>query len=140
MLAPFNLQNRINENRELLKPHVSNKNLYVEAGDFIVMIVGEPNARKDYHFNESEELFYQLEGEITVRIQENGKTKDIIIKEGDMFLLPSNIPHSPMRGANTVGFVIERGRKGTDLADGLMCFCDECNHKVPAFRFSLEII
>jgi len=140
MLAPFNLQNWINENRELLKPPVSNKNLYVEAGDFIVMIVGGPNARKDYHFNESEELFYQLEGEITVRIQENGKAKDIIIKEGDMFLLPSNIPHSPMRGANKVGWDIERVRKGTDLTDGLMWFCDECNHKLHEFRFPLENI
>ena len=80
MLAPFNLQKWIDENRDLLKPPVSNKNLYVEAGDFIVMIVGGPNARKDYHFNESEELFYKIEGEITFRIQEDGKAKDIIIK------------------------------------------------------------
>ena len=140
MLAPFNLKKWIDENRHLLKPPVSNKNLYVEAGDFIVMIVGGPNARKDYHFNESEELFYQIEGDITVRIQEDGKPKDIVIKEGDIFLLPSNIPHSPMRGANTVGLVIERVRKGTDLSDGLMWFCDECNHKLKEYRFPLENI
>lgn len=140
MKAPFNLQNWINENRDLLKPPVSNKNLYVEAGDFIVMIVGGPNARKDYHYNESEELFYQLEGEITVRIQEDGQAKDIIIKEGDIFLLPGNTPHSPIRGANTVGLVIERVRKGTDMVDGLMWFCDECNHKLHEYKFSLENI
>jgi 3-hydroxyanthranilate 3,4-dioxygenase len=140
MLAPFNLQKWIDENRDLLKPPVSNKNLYVEAGDFIVMIVGGPNARKDYHFNESEELFYQIEGDITVRIQENGKPKDVIIKEGDIFLLPSNIPHSPMRGENTVGLVVERVRKGTDLSDGLMWFCDECNHQLHVYRFPLEDI
>lgn len=140
MLAPFNLQKWIDENRHLLKPPVSNKNLYVEAGDFIVMVVGGPNARKDYHFNESEELFYQIEGDITVRIQEDGKPKDIVIKEGDIFLLPGNIPHSPMRGANTVGLVIERVRKGTDLSDGLMWFCDECNHKLKEYRFPLENI
>ena len=98
MLAPFNLNKWIDENRDLLKPPVNNKNLYKEAGDFIVMIVGGPNARKDYHFNESEELFYQLEGDITVKIQLDGQSKEIQIKEGDMFLLPSNIPHNPIRG------------------------------------------
>lgn len=140
MLAPFNLQKWIDDNRDLLKPPVGNKNLYVEAGDFIVMIVGGPNARKDYHFNESEELFYQIEGDATVRIQENGKARDIVIKEGDIFLLPGNIPHSPIRGANTVGLVIERVRKGSNLVDGLMWFCDECNHKLHEYRFPLEDI
>ncbi|MFO0495714.1 MAG: 3-hydroxyanthranilate 3,4-dioxygenase [Flavobacteriia bacterium] len=137
MLAPFNLQKWIDENRDLLKPPVSNKNLYVEAGDFIVMIVGGPNARKDYHFNESEELFYQIEGDITVRIQEDGKAKDVIIKEGDIFLLPGNTPHSPIRGENTIGLVIEKVRKGTDLVDGLMWFCDKCNNKLHEYRFPL---
>lgn len=137
---PFNLNKWIEENRDLLKPPVSNKNLYVKAGDFIVMIVGGPNARKDYHFNESEELFYQLEGDINVRIQEEGKAVDIPIREGDMFLLPANVPHSPMRGDNTVGLVIERVREGTDLTDGLMWFCDECNHKLHEFKFPLRDI
>lgn len=140
MLLPFNLKAWIDENRNLLKPPVSNKNLYVEAGDFIVMIVGGPNARKDYHYNESEELFYQIEGDITVRIQEDDKARDIQIKEGDIFLLPGNIPHSPIRGANTVGLVIERVRKGTNLTDGLMWFCDKCNHKLKEYRFPLENI
>lgn len=139
-MAPFNLQKWIDDNRDLLKPPVSNKNLYHEAGDFIVMIVGGPNARKDYHFNESEELFYQIEGDICVRIQEDGKARDIIIKEGEMFLLPGNTPHSPMRGENTVGLVIEKVRKGTDLQDGLMWFCEECNNKLHEYRFPLSNI
>jgi len=105
MLAPFNLNQWINDNRDKLKPPVSNKNLYHEAGDFIVMVVAGPNARKDYHYNESEELFFQIEGDITVRIQHEGKPKDILVKEGDMFLLPANTPHSPMRGENTIGLV-----------------------------------
>lgn len=140
MMVPFNLQKWIDDNRDLLKPPVGNKNLYKEAGDFIVMIVGGPNARKDYHYNESEELFYQIEGDITVRIQEEGKAKDIIIKEGEMFLLPGNTPHSPMRGPNTVGLVIEKVRKGTDLVDGLMWFCENCNNKLHEFRFPLSNI
>lgn len=137
MLAPFNLQKWIDENRDLLKPPVNNKVLYKEAGDFIVMIVGGPNARKDYHFNESEELFYQLEGDMTVKVQLDGKAEEIQIKEGEMFLLPSNIPHNPIRPAGTIGLVVERVRKGTDLSDGLMWFCDKCNHKLQEYRFPL---
>jgi 3-hydroxyanthranilate 3,4-dioxygenase len=140
MLAPFNLQKWIDENRDSLKPPVSNKNLYKEAGDFIVMVVAGPNARKDYHYNEGEELFYQIEGDIIVRVQENGQAKEVIIKEGEMFLLPANTPHSPSRGENTIGLVIERVRKGTDLQDGLMWFCEKCNHHLKTYRFPLENI
>jgi 3-hydroxyanthranilate 3,4-dioxygenase len=140
MLAPFNLQKWIDENRDLLKPPVGNKNLYKEAGDFIVMVVGGPNARKDYHYNESEELFYQLEGDALVRIQHDGKPKDIIVREGEMFLLPANTPHSPIRGENTVGLVIERVRKGTELTDGLFWYCEKCNTELKQYRFKLENI
>lgn len=104
------------------------------------MVVGGPNSRKDYHYNESEELFYQLEGDIIVRVQEDGKAKDIEIKQGEMFLLPGNTPHSPNRGANTVGLVIEKVRKGTDLIDGLMWFCDNCNNLLKEYKFPLENI
>jgi len=140
MTAPFNLFKWIEENRDILKPPVGNKNLYKEAGDFIVMIVGGPNARKDYHYNESEELFFQLEGDIMVKIQEDGKSKEVHIKEGEMFLLPGSVPHSPVRGENTVGLVIERVRKGTDLMDGLMWFCENCNHPLKTYKFKLENI
>lgn len=140
MKGPFNLFKWIEDNRDLLKPPVGNKNLYKEAGDYIVMIVGGPNARKDYHYNESEELFFQLEGDITVNIQEDGKAKAIQIKEGEIFLLPAKIPHSPIRGENTVGLVIERVRKGTDLMDGLMWFCEKCNNPLQSYKFKLENI
>jgi len=137
---PFNLQKWIDDNRDLLKPPVGNKNLYVDAGDYIVMIVGGPNARKDYHYNESEELFYQLEGHINVRIQEDGSAVDVPIKEGEMFLLPANVPHSPMRSEGSVGLVIERVRIGTDMKDGLMWFCDKCNNKLHETYFPLTNI
>ena len=140
MMAPFNLQKWIDENRDLLKPPIGNKNLYKEAGDFIVMVVGGPNARKDYHYNEGEELFYQIEGDIVVRIQEDGEAKDIVIKEGELFLLPANVPHSPLRGEHTVGLVIERVRKGTDLVDGLFWFCEDCNTELKHYRFPLNNI
>jgi 3-hydroxyanthranilate 3,4-dioxygenase len=137
---PFNLTKWISENRHLLKPPVGNKNLYHKAGDFIVMIVGGPNARKDYHYNQSEEWFFQIEGNINVRIQEDGKAVDIPINEGEMFLLPAKIPHSPMRSEGSVGLVIEKVRKGTNDKDGLLWFCDQCNHKLHETYFSLTNI
>ncbi len=135
---PFNLNKWIEENRDKLKPPVANKNLYPEGQDYIVMVVGGPNARKDYHFNETEELFYQLEGNITVKIQEGGKPVEVNLGPGDMFLLPSNIPHNPIREAGSIGLVIERVRKGKGMNDGLMWFCDHCNNKLYEHYFELQ--
>lgn len=137
---PFNLQKWIDQNRDLLKPPVANKNLYPEGTDYIVMIVAGPNARKDYHYNETEELFYQLEGDINVRIQDEGKAVDIPIRAGEMFLLPPKVPHSPMRSKGSIGLVIERIRKDTDYKDGLLWFCDNCNNKLHDTYFPLENI
>ena len=92
---PFNFKQWIDENRHLLKPPVGNKVVY-ENTEFIVMVVGGPNSRKDYHYNESEEFFYQLEGNITVKIQENGQSVDVPINEGDIFFLPPKVPHNPV--------------------------------------------
>jgi 3-hydroxyanthranilate 3,4-dioxygenase len=137
---PFNLQKWIDENRHLLKPPVANKNLYPEGTDYIVMIVGGPNARKDYHYNETEELFYQLEGNINVRIQEDGQPVDIKLGPGDMFLCPPGIPHSPGRSEGSIGLVIERFRKGKGYKDGLLWFCDKCNNKLHETYFELSNI
>ena len=136
---PFNLSQWIEENRELLKPPVGNKNLYTESGDYIVMIVAGPNARKDYHYNETEELFYQIEGDITVYIQQNGKKVEIPIKEGEMFLLPAKVPHSPVRPAGSIGLVIERKRE-TQHKDGRMWFSDTANAKLYEEYFHLTNI
>lgn len=137
---PFNLQQWIDENRAILKPPVGNHNLYHDAGDFIVMVVGGPNARKDYHYNETEEIFYQIEGDIEVGIQEDGKAVTIPIKQGDMFLLPAKMPHQPRRGANTVGLVIEAKRDDREMKDGLLWFCEHCNHKLHETYFVLHNI
>lgn len=134
---PFNLNQWIDDNRDLLKPPVANKNLYKEAGDYIVMIVGGPNARKDYHYNETEELFYQLEGNIEVHIQEDGEKKTMKLGPGDMYLHPAGVPHSPVRFDKSIGLVIERKRKGTNFMDGLQWYCDHCNHKLHEVKFPL---
>lgn len=137
---PFNLNAWIEENRNLLKPPVGNKNLYKDAGDYIVMIVAGPNARKDYHYNETEELFYQLEGSINVIIQEDGERKEMKLNAGDMYLHPAKVPHSPSRSAGSIGLVIERKRAGKGFTDGLLWFCDNCNHKIHETYFELHDI
>jgi 3-hydroxyanthranilate 3,4-dioxygenase len=137
---PFNLNNWITENRHLLQPPVGNKNLYVDSGDYIVMIVAGPNARKDYHYNETEELFYQLEGSIKVIIQEEGERKEMELNAGDMYLNPAKTPHSPVRSQGSIGLVIERKRAGKGFTDGLMWFCDHCNHKLYDVYFELHNI
>ena len=90
------------------------------------MVVGGPNIRKDYHINEGEEFFYQLEGDMILKIREKGKPKDMPIKEGEIFLLPPKVPHSPQRLDNTVGLVVERKRHAGEM-DGFQWYCDKCN-------------
>lgn len=138
--APFNLNKWIEDNRALLKPPVGNKNLYKDAGDYIVMIVAGPNARKDYHYNETEELFYQLEGNIEVHIQEDGKKRTMKLGPGDMYLHPAKVPHSPVRKEGSIGLVIERKRASMNVDDGLLWFCDNCNHKLYEAYFTLHDI
>ncbi len=133
----FNLQAWIDEHRHLLKPPVANK--CIVDGDFIVMIVGGPNARTDYHWDEGPEFFYQLEGEMVLKVQEDGQARDIVIKAGDMFYLPPRVPHSPQRSAGGIGLVIERKRLPHEK-DGLLWFCEQCNHKLYEEFFTLENI
>jgi len=137
---PFNLLNWIEEHRQELKPPVGNKNLYKEADDYIVMVVGGPNARKDYHYNETEELFYQLEGFIEVAVQQDGQKKTLKLGPGDMYLHPARVPHSPVRHEGSVGLVIERRREHLNLRDGLLWYCESCNHKLHEVYFTLKDI
>ena len=130
----FNLQAWIDGNRHLLKPPVGNK--CIVDGDFIIMIVGGPNARTDYHWDEGPEFFYQLEGGMVLKIQEDGAVRDIPIQAGEMFYLPPRVPHSPQRSAGGVGLVIERRRLPHER-DGLLWFCERCNHKLYEEFFAL---
>lgn len=136
---PFSFKKWIDDNRDLLKPPVGNQIVYQDNDDFIVMVVGGPNKRKDYHFNETEEFYYQIEGDIILRIIEDNKSVDIPIKEGEIFLLPPRVPHSPQRPANTVGLVMELHRKHGEK-DGFMWFCENCNHRLHEEYFHLTDI
>lgn len=126
---PFNFRAWIEEHRHLLKPPVGNQQVYKGNDDFIIMVVGGPNSRKDYHYNATEEFYYQLEGSIVLKIIEDGKPVDIPIKEGEIFLLPGGVPHSPQRPPNTVGLVIERYRE-EGQEDGFMWYCENCGNKL----------
>jgi len=137
---PFNLNKWIDENRHLLKPPVGNKSIYTDSEDYIVMVVAGPNARKDYHYNETEELFYQVEGNIKVLVQIDGKRVEMELHAGDMYLHPAKTPHSPVRSENSIGLVIERKRAGKGYTDGLLWFCENCNHKLHEVYFELHDI
>ena len=138
MLPPINFKNWINEHRHLLKPPIGNQVVY-EDTEFIIMVVGGPNTRKDYHIDEGEEFFYQLEGSMILHIIDNGKPKDIKIDEGEIFLLPPRIPHSPQRFENTVGLVVERKRREGEL-DAFQWYCDKCHTLLYEYFFPLTNI
>jgi 3-hydroxyanthranilate 3,4-dioxygenase len=127
-LQPINFKKWIDEHRHLLKPPVGNQQVW-EDREFIVMVVGGPNSRTDFHINEGEEFFYQVEGDINLRVIEDGKPTDLPIREGEIFLLPPRVPHSPRRPAGTVGLVIERKRREGEL-DGFAWYCPRCDEKL----------
>lgn len=127
-MPPLNFKNWIEENRHLLKPPVGNRLIW-ENREFMVTVVGGPNSRTDYHINDGEEFFYQIEGNIVLRILENGRPKDLPIHEGDIFLLPPKVPHSPQRPAGSIGLVIERKRLAHEN-DGFLWICSKCGDKL----------
>jgi len=123
-LQAFSLRRWIDENRATLRPPVGNKRVFRD-GDFVIMVVGGPNARKDFHVDPGEEFFYQLEGDIVLKTMQEGRAVDLPIREGEILLLPALVPHSPQRGEATVGLVVERRRRPGEL-DGFQWYCERC--------------
>lgn len=128
LTMPFKLKEWIAANRNQLKPPVCNKQIFV-GSEFIVQAVGGPNSRSDYHYDEGPELFYQLEGDMLLKTMQDGQRVDVPIREGEVFMLPPRIPHSPQRFENTVGIVVERQRKPDEL-DGFIWYCASCDNKL----------
>ena len=138
-MKAFNFQNWIEENRELLKPPVGNKVVFKDS-TFIVMVVGGPNIRTDFHINQTDEFFYQLEGEMNLRIvNEDNQFEDIPINAGEVFMLKRGTPHSPQRMENSVGLVVEKTRAEGEL-DSLQLYCKNCVHKLYEESFHLTNI
>lgn len=135
-IQPINLWKFVEENKDQLKPPVNNKMVWKDA-ELMFMILGGPNKRRDFHVDPSEEIFYQLKGDCYVEIiNKEGKREVITVKEGEVYLLPANVPHSPHRVADTIGIVIERNRKEGELED-FVWFCDECDHEM--HRVSVQL-
>jgi 3-hydroxyanthranilate 3,4-dioxygenase len=132
--APFNLKAWIDEHRQMLRPPVGNAMLW--NGNLMVMVVGGPNQRTDFHVNPGEELYYQVEGDIVLRVMEDGRPRDIPIRQGDVFLLPGGVPHSPQRPVNTVGLVVEHVRAEAEN-DHLRWYCPKCGALVHDAEFHL---
>ncbi len=127
---PFNFERWIEQNKEHLKPPVSNRTLFDEETEMVVMIVGGPNLRVDFHDDPVEEFFYQLKGDMMLKIAENGEIYDVPILEGEVFMLPPHTRHSPQRPvAGSVGLVVEGARLPSHL-DGFEWFCFNCGEKV----------
>ena len=126
-LNAFNFSQWIDRHAELLRPPVGNKQVFMEAEDLIVQVVGGPNARADYHDDPYEEFFYQLRGNMVLRIIEDGRPRDVQIREGEILLLPGHVRHSPQRPeAGSVGLVVEKIRP-RDAIDGFEWFCPACH-------------
>ncbi|GGO83399.1 3-hydroxyanthranilate 3,4-dioxygenase [Marinobacterium nitratireducens] len=141
LLQPFNFQQWIEEHRDLLKPPVNNAQIW-DDGELMVTVVGGPNWRTDYHDDPVEEFFYQLEGDMVLRVmEEEGRPpRDITIREGDIFFLPAHVKHSPQRPvAGSVGLVVEPKRPEGSL-DAFEWYCLECNHRVHRVEVQLESI
>lgn len=129
-IATLDLKRWVEDHRHLLKPPVGNAQIWKDA-EFIVMVVGGPNSRKDYHVDPGEEFFYQLEGDMVLKIVEGGQFRDVAIREGEVLLLPARVPHSPQRFAGTVGLVIERCR-GAHEPDSFQWYCEGCGEVLHA--------
>lgn len=128
-LSAFNLDHWIDEHEHLLKPPVGNQQIW-EDTDLMVTVVGGPNRRTDYHDDPMEEFFYQLRGDMLLKVVEDGEFYDVPIREGDVFFLPAHVRHSPQRPqAGSVGLVVEPKRLA-GMVDGFEWYCFECGHRV----------
>ncbi len=138
-LKAFNLQGWIKEHEHLLKPPVNNSIIWEDA-DMMVMIIGGPNSRYDYHDDPVEEFFYQLKGNMHLNTVENGVHGRVDIKEGEVLLLPPHARHSPQRPeAGSIGLVIEPKRP-EGAKDAFDWYCLECGDLVHRVELILKSI
>ena len=127
-LTSFGLWPWIAEHRESFEPPVGNKVIWDDS-QFTAMVIRGPNARRDFHIDPSDEIFYMLKGAMTLETLEDGTRRSRVIREGEMCLVPALTPHSPHRPADTWGLVIEIKRTATQT-ESLLWLCDRCDTEV----------
>jgi 3-hydroxyanthranilate 3,4-dioxygenase len=129
-LLAFGLWDWIETHRQAFEPPVGNKVIW-EDGQFTAMIVRGPNARRDFHVDPSDEIFYMLKGDMVLEFMEGGHRHHRTIREGELLLVPALTPHSPHRPAETWGLVIEIKRRA-DQTESLLWFCERCDAQLHA--------
>ncbi len=135
-LSAFNLNAWIDEHRHLLKPPVGNQRIWADS-DLMVTIVGGPNERTDFHDDPVEEFFYQLSGDMLLKIVDGNDRYDLPVREGDVLMLPPHVRHSPQRPIpGSIGLVIEP-RRPDGQNDGFEWYCFECGSLVHRVEFPL---
>lgn len=132
--APFNLERWLADHAALLRPPVNNKLVFENAG-MVVQVIGGPNQRVDFHDDPVEEFFYQLKGDMVLKIAGPEGISDVPIREGEVLLIPPHTRHSPQRPVpGSLGLVVESARRPGDI-DGFEWFCFGCGalvHRVEA--------
>ncbi len=125
-LESTNFPDWVEENKHLLKPPVGNKQMFPTGDDFITMVVGGPNQRTDFHVDPYEEFFYQISGQLRVNVMTEDGPATVEVNAGEMWVLPRNLPHSPQRGPESIGLVIERVRE-PGVLEKFRWYCANCN-------------
>lgn len=121
-LGAFNFEHWLNANRNQLQPPVCNKLLHDESG-MIVMVIGGPNTRVDFHDDPVEEWFHQVKGDMVLKVADSGSIYDVPIREGEVFLLPPHTMHAPQRPQEgSIGIVVESPRM-TGMKEGFVWYC-----------------
>ncbi|PXY21575.1 3-hydroxyanthranilate 3,4-dioxygenase [Prauserella flavalba] len=124
---PIDFSGWLKENEDQLRPPVNNKQMFPAGKDFIVQVVGGPNQRTDFHVDSYEEYFYQVKGNMHVDVVTDDGVRSVHVREGEMWLLPGNLPHSPQRPEpGSIGVVIERVREEGTL-EKFQWYCPECS-------------
>jgi 3-hydroxyanthranilate 3,4-dioxygenase len=136
--GPLHLMKWAESHKEDFQPPVGNKYLY-SGRDFFTMVIGGPNARNDFHKVDSEEFFIQLKGDIVLKTWEDGRIVDHLIREGETFFIPANVPHAPCRPADTLGLVVERRRPEGEIEHQIF-YCENCGHLVHDEAFDCKDI
>ena len=131
-LVSFGLWDWIDKNRHAFEPPVGNKVIW-EDTQFTAMIVRGPNARRDFHVDPSDEIFYMLKGDMVLEYIDGGRRHRQTIREGELLLVPALTPHSPHRPADTWGLVVEIKRR-PDQTESLLWLCERCDAELRSQR------